>query len=361
MNKNLLPALGLALALVLALVLASASTPALALGGEKVASIQNPISFDPNSAHEDDADALFWVNQMGGAKGVRKVIIPFFQIQFVQDAQANATAGGGAHSKTSVHLEGPTPAQMQVITDEVYTAFVADLKSAGLEVVSEDEARTYNAYNDIMNASKPSGQVIKGMNQVSSAFFAPTGMNFYFLPTMLPELAGGGSMTAAGNAQIVRREAELMSQSGAAVAGFRAVVDFATLSASDRKGLRVFSTKAKTAAEFGLVIKPVATQLFLITPEAKATMIDPQNRMRLELQAPLILDSAAIQATDENSTAGQKRGEAIGNAIGFLAGSGMSKSKSFAVEVDPALWQKDVTAALKGVSAAAITKLKSGL
>ena len=357
MTKPLLPLLGLAIGLITG----SVCQPAFALGGEKVASVQKPITFDPNAAHEGDADALFWVNQAGGAKGVRKVIIPFFQIQFVQDAQANATAGGGAHSKTSVHLEGPTPAQMQAITDEVYAGFVADLKAAGLEVVSAEEARSFSAYTDIMNASKPSGQSVKGLNGVNSLFYAPTGMNFYFLPTMLPELAGGGSMTAVGNAQIVRREAELMNQSGAAVAGFRAVVDFATLSASDRKGLRVFSRTAKTAAEFGLVIKPVATQVFLITPEAKATMIDPQSRMRLELQAPLILDSAAILSTDENSTAGQKRGEAIGNAIGFLAGTGMSKSKSFAVEVDPEVWQKDVTGALKGVSAAAVAKLKSGL
>jgi hypothetical protein len=357
MNKALLSALGLATVLVTG----GMSQTALALGGEKVANIQAPVSFDPNVTHEADADALFWVNQAGGARGVRKVIIPFFQIQFVQDAQANATAGGGVHSKTSVHLEGPTPAQMQVITDEVYAGFVADLKAAGLEVVSPEEAQGFSAYTDIMNASKPSGQAIKGLNQVSSLFYAPTGMNFYFLPTMLPELAGGGSMTAVGNAQIVRREAELMSQSGAAVIGFRAVVDFATLSASDRKGLRVFSRTAKTAAEFGLVIKPVATQVFLITPEAKATMIDPQNRMRLELQAPLILYSAAIRSTDENSTGGQKRGEALGNAISFLAGSGLSKSKSFAVEVDPELWQKDVTGALRGVSGAAVAKLKAGL
>ncbi|MDV6329966.1 hypothetical protein [Asticcacaulis sp. 201] len=350
-------------ALSLAVVLGAVGTgqPALALGGEKTASIQAPMTFDPHAAHEADADTLFWVNQPGGAKGLKTVIIPFFQIQFVQDAQANATAGGGAHSKTSVHLEGPTPDQMQAITDEVYASFVSDLKKAGLEVVSPEQARSFEAYNEIMNASKPSGQSVKGMNGVNSLFYAPTGMNFYFLPTMLPELAGGGSMTAIGNTQIIRREAELMTQSGAAVVGFRAVVDFATLSASDRKGLRVFSRTAKTAAEFGLVIKPVATQVFLITPAAKATMIDPQSRMRLELQAPLVLDSAAIRSTDENSTAGQKRGEAIGNAIGFLAGTGMSKTKSFAVEVDPQVWQSDVTGALKGVSAAAVARLKSGL
>ncbi|WP_155847814.1 hypothetical protein [Asticcacaulis benevestitus] len=354
MKRSCLPALAL-----LTLALATGTyQPALA---EKAVSIQKPIDFDPNTSHAQDGNALFWMNQDNGAKGVKKVIIPFFQIQFVVDAQANATGAGGAHSKTAVHLEGPTAIQMQAVTDEIYASFVADLKAAGLEVVSPDEARTYSAFNEIMASSKQSGQAVKGMNQVTSVFFAPTGMNYYFLPTMLPDLAGGGSMTAVGNAQIVRKEAELMSQSGAAVAGFRAVVDFASLSASDRRGLRALARNAKTKAEFGLMIKPAATQVFLITPNAKATMIDPQNRLRLQLQAPLMIDSAAIQATDDNRSKGQKTGEILGNAISLMGGVGMSKTKSFDVVVDPSLWQKDVTGALKGVSQAATAKLKAGL
>jgi len=357
MNKHILSALS-CVALILA---AGASQPALALGGEKKADIREAIDFDPQAAHGADADTLFWVNLPNGAKGVKKVIIPFFQIQFVLDAAASATASGGAHAKTSVHLQGPTAGQMQAITDEVYASFAADLRAAGLEVISPEQAQTFSAYNEIMAASKPSGDVIKGMNQVSSAFFAPTGMKYYFLPTMLPDLAGGGSMTAIGNTQIIRREADLMGQADAAVVGFRAVVDFASLSASNRRGLKVLARTAKTKAEFGLLIKPVATQVFLVTPNAKGTMTDPQNRMRLELQAPLMIDSDAIQATDENSTRGQKTGEALGNAISLLGGVGMSKSRSYAVVVDPDLWQQDVTGALKGVSAAATAKLKSGL
>ncbi|ESQ82017.1 hypothetical protein AEAC466_19050 [Asticcacaulis sp. AC466] len=354
MKPSGLPALAV---LTLALAMA-ACQPALA---EKAVSIQKPVDFDPNASHAQDGNALFWMSQDNGARGVKKVIIPFFQIQFVVDAQANATGAGGAHAKTVVHLDGPTPAQMQAITDELYASFVADLKAAGLEVVSPEEARTYSAFNDIMAASKPSGETVKGMNSVRSLFFAPTGMNYYFLPTMLPDLAGGGSMTAIGNTQIVRKEADLMSQSGAAVAGFRAVVDFASLSASDRRGLRALARNAKTKAEFGLVIKPAATQVFLITPNAKATMIDPQNRLRLELQAPLMIDSDAILAADDNRTKGQKTGEILGNAISLMGGVGMSKTQSFDVVVDPALWQKDVTGALKGVSQAATARLKAGL
>lgn len=354
MSKRILSAFTLA-----AILSASTTTqPALALGGEKVATVQKPVDFDPNASHAGDGDALFWVNQPNGAKGVTKVIIPFFQVQFIQDAQANATASGGVHSKTSVTLEGATPAQMQAITDEVYAAFVADLKAAGLEVVTPEQAKTYPAFNEIMAAARPSGQTVKGTNSIRSLFFAPTGMNYYFLPTMLPDLAGGGSMTAMSNVQIVRKEAELMTQSGAAVAGFRAVVDFASLSASKR---RLFATKARTAAEFGLVIRPLGTQVFLITPEAKATMIDPSSRMRLELQAPLEIDSDAILSAEDNRTQGQKRSEAAGLALSMLTGVGQVKSKSFAVRVDPELWQKDVTGALKGVSAAVTTKLKSGL
>jgi hypothetical protein len=328
---------------------------------EKSPKIQDPIAFDPQADHTDKADALFWVNQADGAKGVKKVIIPFFQIQFVVDAQVGAVGAGGANSKMAMRLKGATPEQMQAITDEVYQSFVADLKAAGLEVVTLEEARAYGPYSEIMNASKPSGEIVNGMGGVKSAFYAPSGMKFYFLPTMLPDLAGGGSMTAVGNAQIVRREADLMTQSGAAVAGFRAVVEFATLSASNRRGLRALARNAKTKGEAGLVIKPVSTQVFLITPNAKATMIDPQSRMRVELQAPLMIDSEAIIDMADNKTSGQKTGEALGNAISLLGGVGMSKSKSFDVVVDPLVWQADVTGALKGLSAAAVARIKGGL
>lgn len=348
----------LAGAMITAALVLGAGQPAWA---EKNAKEQPAVVFDPQASHSGDGNTLFWVNQPDGARGVTKVIVPFFQIQFVTDSQANATGFGGAHSKMAMHLDGPTPAQMQAITDEVYASFVADLTAAGLEVVTLDQAKTYDSFNGIMSSGKASGETVKGMNGVTSDFYAPTGMNFYFLPTMLPDLAGGGSMTAVGNAPIVRKEAELMTQSGAAVVGFRAVVDFATLEASDRKGFRAFARNAKTEGETGLVIRPVATQVFLITPNAKATMTDPQSRMRIELQAPLMLDSAAIQAMDDNRTKGQKTGEAIGNAISLLGGVGMSKTKSFDVKVDPAMWQADVAGALKGVSAAATARLKAGL
>lgn len=350
-----------ALALTAACLTGTLAQPAFALGGEKTAKILAPVAFDPQANHAGEGDSLFWVNQPDGAKGVTKVIMPFFQVQFVTASQAGATGAGGAHTKMAMRLQGPTPAQMQAITDEVYQSFVADLKAAGLEVVSPEEAKTYSAYSEIMAAAKPSGEIVKGMNSVTSAFYAPTGMNFYYLPTMLPDLAGGGSMTAVGNASIVRKEADLMNQSGAAVIGFRAVVDFATLSASNRRGLRALARNAKTKGEAGLLIRPAATQVFLITPNAKATMIDPQSRMRLELQAPLMIDSEAITGMADNQTSGQKTGQAIGNAISLLGGVGMSKTKSYDIVVDPDVWQADVTGALKGVSAAAAARIRAGL
>lgn len=330
-------------------------------GGESNAKAKDAIAFDPHADHTGDGQNLFWVNQAEGARGVKKVIIPFFQIQFVTDARASASGAGGAHAATTMHLSGPTATQMQAMTDEAYANLVADLKAAGIEVVSPEEARTYSAYNDIMSSAKPSGETVKGMNQVTSDFFAPTGMNYYFLPTMLPDLAGGGSMTAVGNAPIVRHEADLMTQSGAAVLGFRVVVDFATLTASNRRGFRALARNAKTTGQAGLSIKPVSTQMFLITPNAKATMMDPQSRMRLELQSPLMIDSDAILETVDAKTSGQKTGEVIGNAISILGGVGMSKSKILQVNVDPALWQADVSGAIKGVSDAAVARLKDAL
>ena len=350
-----------AAALIVAALGMGATAPAMALGGEKVAKVQAPVSFDPHVSHVSEAENLIWVNQPDGARGIRKVVVTFFQVQFVTDSKASASGAGGAHTAMDMHLDGPTPDQMQAITDEVYKTFLDDMRATGIEVITPEQARTYSAYTDLLAHSKSTGEVINGMGGVKSSFFSPAGLPMYLLPTSLPVYSGGGPMTPMDNAQNIRREALLLEQSGAAVVGFRAVVDFATLTASNRKGLRMLARDAKTKGQAGLVIRPVSTQMFLITPNTKAETLDPHNRMRLELQTPLEIESNAVLATDDATTKGARTAENVVNALGFLTGTGTSKSRSYDVKVDKDMWQSDVTAALKGLSATMTARLKTGL
>ncbi len=158
----------------------------------------------PEADHTGNAAALIWVNKPGAAKGIKKVVIPFFQVQFVVDSDTSAAAGT-ASSKTMVKLVGPTPAQMQAITDRLYAKLLADLAAAGLSVVSIQDARGYPNFAKLQDGGKPSGSKIDGHEGVNSLFFAPQGMTFYFLPTQDIAYTGAGVLRVASARPCFRR------------------------------------------------------------------------------------------------------------------------------------------------------------
>ncbi|MCW2393766.1 hypothetical protein [Sphingobium sp. B8D3B] len=328
---------------------------------EKYPKIAEPVSFAPTADHAGDAGALVWVNKPGSAKGIKKVIIPFFQVQFVVDSDTSAVAGN-ASSKMMVKLVGPTSDQMQAITDRLYARLLSDLAAAGLDVVDARQARGYANFAKLQDGGKPSGSKIDGHEGVNSLFFAPSGMTFYFLPTQDIAYTGAGSFGGFSTAMLPPREQALMEESGAAVLGFRAVVDFASLTNNNKRSpFRMLRSKAKTSAEAGIAIRPIATQLWLMTPQAKPGVTDMQNRMRFEVQAPLLIDTDAITAMTDARTGGDKTSETFGNALGMLLGGGSSKKRKYDIHVDQAVWERDVEAALQGVETMLMTRLKGEL
>jgi hypothetical protein len=328
---------------------------------EKYPKVGKDVVFAPTVDHTGDASTLVWVNRPGAAKGVTKVVIPFFQVQFVVDSDTSANISGGAHSKTMVTLVGPTPAQMQAITDRLYAKVVADLGAAGLTVIDPATARAFPNYAQLQDGGKPSGTKVDGHQGVNSLFFAPSGMTFYFLPTQDIAYTGAGSFGGFQTAMLPPREQALMQESGAAVLGFRAVVDFASLASSDKAFLGHFRSSAKTSAAAAIAIRPIATQLWLMTPNAKPGITDMLNRMRFEVQAPLVIDTPAITAMTDARTRGDKRGEVLGNVASALLGGGMSKTRKYDIAVDPAVWERDVEASLNGVAQMFVVRLKSEL
>lgn len=340
----------------MALALAGACSPAYA---ERYPKVGKDVVFTPVADHSADAAALVWTNRPGAARGVRKVVIPFFQVQFVIDSDTTANISGGTTSKMMVRLEGPTPDQMQAITDRLYDKLVADLTAAGVTVLSEREAQALPSYGKLLASAKPSGTRVDGHGGVNSLFFSPRGMPFYFLPTQDVAYTGAGSFGGFQTAMLPPKEQALMDEAGAAVLGFRAVVDFASLASSDKGFLGHFRSKARTSAQAGIAIRPIATQLWLMTPAAKPGVTDMLNRMRFEVQAPLVLDTDAITAMTDARTVGDKRSEVVGNAVGMLLGGGTSKTRKYRIDVDPAIWSRDVEAALLGVESMVIARLKT--
>lgn len=325
--------------------------------GESYPKVQKPVSFDPATDHKGDADAYIWVNKAGAAKGVNKVVIPFFQIQFVVRSHADATLSVGASAVLNANLDGPDDAQMQAIADDVYARLVAQLRAGGIEVVEPSAAAAFPAWGEMMANMKPSGDKVGGMGGVTSRFMSRTGMGWYLLPTMKPDYAGGSSFSVMDSMGMVKREQALLGQSGAAVLGFRAVVDFASLKSSDKSAFGHHGLFAWTKGKAGIAIKPISTQLFLISPNAKGNVGDQQYRQRFELQTPLMVDTGAILAIKDSTSTGQKISAGLGTAISMLGGGGVHSIKEVDIKVDRGVWQRDVTGALYGVTDMLTAKL----
>ena len=124
----------------------------------------------------------FHMVHIDGMKGAKRVAISVFNVAFPSDntLTANMKAKGGVFNysaKASMHtaLTGVDQATQQRIADAAYAAFVADLKSAGFEVVGPEElaklAPEINTWTSVPNFNQ--GRY--------GAYVAPAGYKVHFL------------------------------------------------------------------------------------------------------------------------------------------------------------------------------------
>lgn len=117
---------------------------------------------------------------------------------------------------------------------------------------------------------------------------------------------------------------------------------------------------AKVTSKANVALLPTDTQLWVITPKAKSTPMDLGHRLRYALTGAVVMPGSVISASD-TTTGASKMGDAVGSAIGVLAGVGGTKTRTYEVTVDPILWRRDVSAAMEQVGALMIARLKQDL
>lgn len=121
-------------------------------------------------------------------KGVRRVVVPQFRIEFQTRAEASASdgryLGGGQHASSSssayVHLKGVDDALLQKLTDQAYAAFVKDMAAQGIEVIGPDQLANVAEYEPVLRVGKASGETLETKDSISR-FFAPAGARVYAL------------------------------------------------------------------------------------------------------------------------------------------------------------------------------------
>jgi hypothetical protein len=324
--------------------------------GPKTAPVSEAMSFGAGDDLSGQGGSLIWQNEREAARGLRQVVIPSFQVEFVTNSGATSTGSGLSQSQVSYTLNGPSPQDMQAITDAYYAKFVADLEAAGVKVIPLDEAMARSpGLVRLMNMAKPAPYVRGKANR--SAFYSPPGMKFYFTPNDGRAKGFGDTMTTTGS-QVPEEMA--MRELDAGVMGVRMVVDFAEIQARGRGVLGMRTMNAKVTSKANVALLPTDTQLWVITPKAKSTPMDLGHRLRYALTGPLVMPGSVVSAND-TTTGASKMSDAVGSAIGLMAGMGATKTRTYEVTVDPTIWRQDVSAAIEQVGALMIARLKQDL
>ena len=242
-------------------------------------------TYDLGTPASQQAEAYIEAERPKAARDAKRIVIPYFQVEFVQQSSASANvmgqkAGAGLGSsssrvKTTVTLSGVAPTQFQAITNDFYDAVVADLKGAGVDVVSLDQMRASPEFKTLSgHGCKDSPDTIEHFDNISK-FYAPHGMQVYYLPKderfsgaatgkkSGPSIIGAFSQMGAGISGVygggaykfVDEEVALAKALGAKVLRVRVVIDFADVSAEGHSGAQGGTTSSHSAVRISFPAK----------------------------------------------------------------------------------------------------------
>jgi hypothetical protein len=144
----------------------------LALAGCSLFSLALPVS-----VHAAD-EPVVEVHDAENLKGIKRVAVTSFVVQYVTAQQG--TSRGGVSSGIDVGKQLP-PEQLQQVTEQLYTQFLADMKASGIEVVEPEALAASAAFQEMLEKS-PEVPVTQSTwsrgkeGGFNSLFFAPKGL-----------------------------------------------------------------------------------------------------------------------------------------------------------------------------------------
>lgn len=284
------------------------------------------------------------------ASRVKRVVIPYFQVQFVTASKKSSNRAWASLSQ-SYSLEGISPADMQAIADDLYDKFVATLGAQGISVVGLDEAKAASPnLTKLLSTAVPAPFAGKTSDGTTSTIATAKGLPIYFHISD-PER---GSMANIGSRAYWDQPAAA-KELNAALVGVRIAVNFVEQSSSDKRGLLgMRSSTAKVKSQVALTVEPISTHLWIAGPTHQASItgmfVEPT---RYYLTSPLILPTDSVVSVEDSTTVGQKRSDVAVSVVGALMGGFQKAStKSYVVTVDPARFRSDVGSAMGAVDVA---------
>ena len=300
-------------------------------------------SFNPAAAA---AKGFTIVADTKALKGIKRVAVPVFAVEFVvADNVSTTTSGfasaGRATSSLYYKLLGVGEADFQAITDTLYTQFLADLKASGVEVLEVAQVVAAPTYRKLVATGSPAP-----IKTDSTLMMSPPGLGLYGFARLgggnsaksksvfgaISEMGAGFSAVGA-----IMDTIQLGTELDASLVEVRMRVSFVQLS-DDSKGF--FGRLSGTAATSGKSF-----------PSVDNVMIAVQSgpmRSTMTLKHTLTLDSTAFAEVREKATT---TGDIVGAvAVGLLKlalnSKDSSSSKELEVIADPARYREVVGSGL---------------
>ena len=312
-------------------------------------------AFDPAAV----AGSAFEVADTRALKGITRVAVPVFAVEFITADNVSAqtsgfAAAGRATSSLHYKLLGVGEPDFQAITNTLYTQFLADLKASGVEVLGSDVLKASPTYAKLVAAGAP-GSIVND----TSMQMSPPGLGIYGFAKMgggnsakSKGLFGAMSDLGAGFSAVgaIGDSIALSQELGASLIEVRMRVSFVQLSDYNRGFLGRLSDTASTSGH--------------TAPRIDNVMVGVQSRewrSTLTLKHILVLDGAAFaQVREKATTAGDVAGAVAVGLLRLAIGSSDSSSSSeMEVVADPAQYPAVIGAGLASAGGLVVTRLKA--
>ena len=318
-----------------------------------------PLTVDASFSAANAADKGFTVADNKALKGIKRVAVPVFAVEFILADNVNAqTSGFGSAGRASSSLYykllGVGEPEFQAITDALYTQFLAELKASGVEVIEASQVAAAPTYKKLVAGGSPAP-----IKSDTTMMMSPPGLGIYGFAKM-----GGGnsasgrsvfsaiSSMGSGFAAVgaIGDTIQLSTDLDASLIEVRMRVNFVQLS-DDNKGF--FGRLSGTASASGKAF-----------PSVDNVMMSVQSgpmRSTVTMKHTLSLDTAAFaEVREKATTTGDVAGAvAVGLLRLALGSKDSSSSQELEVVADPARYKDVVGAGLGAAGSMLVARMKT--
>jgi hypothetical protein len=310
-----------------------------------------PVAVDAQFKPEALAGSLLSVSDTKALKGIKRVAVPQFAVEFVVADNVSASTSGfgsaGRASSTGYYkLVGVGEPDFQALAEGFHAAFLKQLQDSGLEVVAAAEVAAAPTYRKLVASGTP--LPIRGDAAIT---VAPAGMASYGMNRVQTTAAKPGLFGALSNIASVGENETLQKElGGAALVEVTMRVHFAQLT-NNNKGF--WGKLSDTASVSGKLSAQISS--------GQMTVMQGPHVGVVALKQPLVLDPAAFsELRKEAKTAGDVAGAVAVGLLRLAIGSkDSSSSESFEAVADKARYREVVGAGMVSLGEVFNARLKA--